>query len=293
MSERAADRQAADLLEAICALAREAGAAIMPHYEAHDGVEVTDKADGSPVTIADQAADDVIVAGLKALTPDIPIVTEEQVADGNIPDLTRSPRFWLVDPLDGTKEFIRKRDEFTVNIALIDDHRPVMGVVFAPALDRLFAGRAEGGAFLEDGESRQAISARAPASDGLVMVASRSHSQGEGQSGSYAGHPIKALAQRGSSLKFCLVAAGEADIYPRAGPTSEWDTAAGHAVLAAAGGHVVVMQDGQPLGYGLKAPDFLNPFFIATGKFTVPPQPLPAESPKPAKQTRTDNPGPQ
>lgn len=269
------------LIEAVCTLAREAGAAIMPHYRALADGDVSEKIDGSPVTAADHAADQVILAGLRSLTPDIPIITEEEVAAGRIPALDRGRPFWLVDPLDGTKEFIKKRDEFTVNIALIQEYRPVLGVVYAPALDQLFGGYQGGSAFIEDGAAPRApIAVRQPPEAGLTLVASRSHGKGEGESGSYAGYRIADVAARGSSLKFGLIAAGKADIYPRPGPTSEWDTAAGDAVLRAAGGHVMIMETGAPLLYGTKAPDFLNPAFIATGPFTVPPQPQ--QEPKPA-----------
>ena len=237
----------------LCALAREAGRAIMAVYATP--FEARAKADHSPVTAADEAAEQLIVAGLTRLTPEIPIVAEEAVAAGRAP--TRlGARFWLVDPLDGTREFIARNGEFTVNIALIEGGRPTLGVVLAPAIDALY---------WSDG--RQAfrgetpIRARSPATDGLVVLASRSHRTPETDA-YIAALKVKSLASAGSSLKFCQLAAGEADLYPRHGRTMEWDTAAGDAVLRAAGGSVTTL-DGHALVYG--KPGFENPHFIARG----------------------------
>ena len=256
----------AALLAALGALAREAGKLIMAIYATDFAVQ--GKADASPVTEADQRAEAVILAGLAALAPDIPVVAEEAVAAGHIPQV--GERFWLVDPLDGTKEFIQRNGEFTVNIALIDHGLPVLGVVLAPALGpqgRLWAGAVGHGATVEDEAGRRRISCRAVPADGLSVLASRSHGDAAALDGFLAGYlagrRVAALSTAGSSLKLCLLAAGQADLYPRLGRTMEWDIAAGHAVLAAAGGHLCRVDDGTPLRYG--KPGFENPHFFATG----------------------------
>jgi 3'(2'), 5'-bisphosphate nucleotidase len=247
-----------DLLEPLIALARQAGDVIMAVYAGEFGVR--DKDDTSPVTAADEQAEAVILAGLAALAPEIPVVAEEEVAAGRTPEV--GARFWLVDPLDGTKEFIRRNGEFTVNIALIEDGQPVLGVVLAPALGRLYAGAAGKGAFVEDERGRRPIRCRIPPADGLTVVASRSHGDAAALEAFLAGRKVANLGSAGSSLKLCLVAAGEADLYPRLGRTMEWDIAAGQAVLAAAGGHLATI-DGRPMEYG--KPDFANPHFVAAG----------------------------
>jgi 3'(2'), 5'-bisphosphate nucleotidase len=230
--------------------------------------EVQTKPDESPVTAADHAAEKLILARLSQGVPGVPIVAEEQVAAGNVPPSAAT--FFLVDPVDGTSEFIQKRGDFTVNIALVRDGVPELGVVYAPAKSRLFAGDAVKGEAFRTGQSpedtgqaaRTAIRTRQPAAAGLTVVASRSHRSPETDAW-LAQVKVAELVSVGSSLKFCLVAAGEADLYPRLGPTMEWDTAAGHAVLSAAGGEVVTL-DGSPFRYG--KPDFRNPSFIATGR---------------------------
>jgi 3'(2'), 5'-bisphosphate nucleotidase len=253
--------QRAKLVEALVALAEQAGAAIMPHFRSDIAVEK--KADASPVTAADRDADQVILAGLAQLTPDIPAVTEEEVAEGRIPDISGG-RFWLVDPLDGTKEFIGGRDEFTVNIALIERGRPVLGVVGAPALGVLYAASGPGAATRrERGGAPVPIRARPAPAEGLSVLMSRLHGSRPDLDSYLASFPIKERLAAGSSLKFCWLAEGRADLYPRFGPTNEWDTAAGHAVLAAAGGSVRTL-DGAELGYG--KPAFRNPNFIARGR---------------------------
>jgi 3'(2'), 5'-bisphosphate nucleotidase len=238
-------------------LAREAGAAIMAVYDSPDfGVRA--KADASPVTEADLAADRIIVAGLEAAFPGIPVVTEER-ADSH--DLGHGRTHFLVDPLDGTKEFVGRRGDFTVNIALIEDGRPVAGVVYAPALGRLFRTEPGGGAaeVLADGTVRP-LRVAEPDNGALRVVASKSHR--DAATDAYiARYAVADFRSAGSSLKFCLVASGEADFYPRLGRTMEWDTAAADAVLRAAGGHVVRLDDGTALAYG-KA-DRGNPFFLA------------------------------
>ncbi|CAH0168668.1 3'(2'),5'-bisphosphate nucleotidase CysQ [Roseomonas sp. CECT 9278] len=248
------------LAAAFAAIAQDAGARIMAFYGAA-GVQA--KADGSPLTQADLAAHDAILAGLAAACPDLPVVSEEDAARaGTAPD---GP-FILVDPLDGTREFISGNGEFTVNIALIDAGAPVAGVVLAPALGRMWVGVQGAGAAASgpDGAPQRPILVRAPAPPGLVAVASRSHRDAETES-FLAGLPIAGLRSVGSSLKFCLVAEGEADVYPRFGPTMEWDTAAGQAVLEAAGGRVVC-PDGTPFRYGKAGAAWRNGGFVAWGR---------------------------
>ncbi len=248
---------AAPWLEALAQIARDAGQVIMAIYQTD--FSSRGKADASPVTEADEKAEEMITAALRALTPDIPIVAEEAVSAGHIPQV--GDRFWLVDPLDGTKEFINRNGEFTVNIALIEHGKPTLGVVLAPALGRLFAGQVGQGAYVEDAQGRRPIHCRAVPAEGLTVVASRSHGDAAALDQFLAGRKVAALANAGSSLKLCLVAAGEADLYPRLGRTMEWDIAAGHAVLAAAGGKVETLA-GAELGYG--KPGFDNPHFVAS-----------------------------
>lgn len=250
------------LLEEICRIAREAGAAILPHYANPDLVALS-KADASPVTAADHAAEAVIVAGLRRLTPDIPIVAEEMVAAGRVPDVSGG-RFWLVDPLDGTKEFVKKIPEFTVNIALVEGSRPVLGVVYAPASDSLYAGAGPGTAFMEiDGHGREPMAVRRMNPEAITVALSRTYGSGTQLSHFLEHYRVKEQIQSGSSIKFCLVARGLADVYPRYGGSSEWDTAAGQAVLEAAGGSVCEADSDRPLAYG--KPRFGNPSFIAWG----------------------------
>lgn len=247
------------ILDRIVAIAREAGREILPHYES-DGV-IDSKYDGSPVTAADRAAEVIIVAALRRLTPDIPVVAEEAVAAGEVPDVSGG-RFWLVDPLDGTKEFINKRGDFTVNIGLIDAGGPVLGVVHTPVDGMVWAGLVGAGAWEEDADgNRRPITVRTADPAALTVVASKSHRNPELEA-YIATLPVAQSVSRGSALKFCLVARGEADVYPRTGPTMEWDTAAGHAVLLAAGGTLTTF-DGAPFLYS--KPEFRNGHFIARG----------------------------
>jgi 3'(2'), 5'-bisphosphate nucleotidase len=248
----------AQMLEKLAAIARQAGDAIMQIYETDFAVR--DKTDASPVTVADECAEACILAALASLAPHIPAVSEEAAAAGKVPDFGRS--FWLVDPLDGTKEFIGRNGEFTVNIALIEDGFPVLGVVFAPALNQLFAGAQGLGAWLEDAQGRRPIRCRSVPDLGLDVVASRSHGDVAALDAYLEGRLVNSTRGAGSSLKLCLIAAGAADLYPRLGRTMEWDIAAGHAVLAAAGGHVRTMQ-GAELAYGKAGLD--NPHFVASG----------------------------
>lgn len=246
------------LLDAATPLIREAGLLVMRVYATDFQVEI--KGDQSPVTLADQCAEKVIFEGLRRLTPHIPIVGEEAASAGDIPDV--SDRFWLVDPIDGTKEFISRNGEFTINIALIDHGVPVLGLVLAPALGRLFGGAAGLGAWVEDHERRRPITVRTVPSEGLTVVGSRHHGDGAAVTALLAGRRIAAHRTVGSSLKLCLVAEGAADVYPRFGRTMEWDTAAGDAVLRAAGGAVRTIA-GELLAYA--KPGFENPDFAAWG----------------------------
>ena len=252
----------ARLLDDIAEAAREAGEAILTVVRR--GFDVEAKKDSSPVTEADRAAELIILAALARAAPGVPVIAEEEVAAGRIP--AHDDVFFLVDPLDGTKEFVRGGDDYTVNIGLIERGAPRLGTVFAPATGRLHGGVVEAGAWLDEGNGRRPIATR-PRSEHLTAVASKSHlnqatvdylQEAAGGCG---------YVSIGSSLKFCIVAEGEADIYPRASPTSEWDTAAGHAVLLAAGG-LVDGPDGEALRYG--KPTFLNRGFVATSGWKPP-----------------------
>ncbi|HWL67222.1 MAG TPA: 3'(2'),5'-bisphosphate nucleotidase CysQ [Geminicoccus sp.] len=245
------------ILPQVVAIADRAGAAILRHYE--QGTAATAKADGSPVTAADQDAEALIVAALRELTPSIPVVAEEAVAAGDVPEVGNGS-FWLVDPLDGTREFIARNGEFTVNIALIEARRPILGVVLAPAIRTAWWGAIGHGATLRDPDGTRAIQAR-PVPAAPVAVASRSHRDARTDAW-LAEQNVADIVSAGSSLKFCRVAEAKADLYPRFGRTMEWDTAAGQAVLEAAGGRVLRL-DGSPLAYA--KPGFENPEFIARG----------------------------
>ena len=243
-------------------LSLEAGEKIMEVYNSPD-FEIKTKSDESPVTEADEAADAIISAGLRAAFPDVALVTEEQ-ADSHGQDVST---FLIVDPLDGTKEFINRRGDFTVNIAYVLDGSPVRGIVYAPAKERLFYTDAGGNAVEEIGPfdkeivgELKPIRVSKPDNEALFVVASKSH-RDQATDDYLAKYNAKDLQSAGSSLKFCLVATGEADLYPRVGRTMEWDTAAGHAVLVGAGGDVVRFDNHQPLRYGKEG--FANPFFIA------------------------------
>lgn len=249
------------LLEDIAVAAREAGAAILEIVER--GFEIESKSDLSPVTEADRAAELVILAALARAVPTIPVVAEEEVAAGRIPAV--GDTFFLVDPLDGTKEFIRGGDDYTVNIGLIADGEPLLGAVFAPARGAVFAGLVGEGAWIEDSSGRRPIHTR-QSGQTLTAVASKSHfSQPTADYLEAVG--ASDYVGIGSSLKFCIVAEGKADIYPRLSPTSEWDTAAAHAVLLAAGGRVDG-PGGSALAYG--KPTFLNRGFVATSGWKPP-----------------------
>ena len=250
------------LLEALVVASRAAGAEILKLVEA--GFEIETKCDESPVTVCDRAAEMIILRALERCAPGVPVVAEEEVAAGRIP--AHGDVYFLVDPLDGTKEFVRGGDDYTVNIGLIIGGQPRLGVVYQPACDRLWGGLVGEGAFLEADGERRSIRTR-ELGDRRAAVASKSHF-----TQSTADYLAEAIGlcehvSVGSSLKFCIVAEGRADIYPRLSPTSEWDTAAGHAVLLAAGGRVDG-PDGLPLAYGKTA--FLNRAFCATAGWQAP-----------------------
>ncbi|WP_322867316.1 3'(2'),5'-bisphosphate nucleotidase CysQ [Aquicoccus sp. G2-2] len=242
-------------------LALEAGEKIMDIYGSDD-FEVRAKSDDSPVTAADEAADAIISEGLRAAFPDVLLVTEEQAES----HAQRAASFLIVDPLDGTKEFIHRRGDFTVNIAYVEDGVPTRGLVYAPAKGRMFYTLADGSAAEEKGPfgakpgALRALRTSQPDNEALMVVASKSHLTDETKD-YIAKYAVRDFKSAGSSLKFCLVASGEADLYPRVGRTMEWDTAAGHAVLAGAGGAVVRFDDLSPLRYGKEA--YANPYFIA------------------------------
>ncbi len=245
-------------------LARRAGAAILEVYA--DSFAVETKSDDSPLTAADMASHRIIVAGLRALTPDIPVLSEESKSiDWNVRRTWE--RYWLVDPLDGTREFVKRNGEFTVNIALIEDHAPVLGVVLLPVSGELYYGVAGEGAFLESGPGAlpRPVATRAAAAI-PVVAGSRSHGN-ERQAAMLARLGSHRLVSVGSSIKFCMVARGDADLYLRLGPTSEWDTAAAQAVVEQAGGAVVGLQ-GEPLRYNTKD-SLLNPEFLTLGDPSV------------------------
>ncbi|APX13959.1 3'(2'),5'-bisphosphate nucleotidase CysQ [Tateyamaria omphalii] len=251
-----------DLIPVIRKLALEAGDKIMEIYDADD-LDVKVKSDDSPVTEADEAADALISAGLRAAFPDVMLVTEEQSATHD----TSGTTFLIVDPLDGTKEFVHRRGDFTVNIALVEDGVPTRGVVYAPAKGRMFYTQADGQTVEETGALDKdnvgdvtLLSVADSDNSALMVVASKSH-RDQATDDYINKYAVKDMKSAGSSLKFCLVATGEADIYPRVGRTMEWDTAAGHAVLTGAGGKVVRFDDHAPLFYGKDG--YANPFFIA------------------------------
>lgn len=255
------DAELADLLPPLMGIARRAGAAVMSIYATDFGVATKD--DDSPVTQADLAAEAIIQEELRRLRPDIPVVSEEAYDAGT----ALAECFWLVDPLDGTKEFINRNGEFTINIALIEAGEPVLGVVLAPAVGRvgrLFAGARGTGALLEDERGLRGLRCRAQPATGASLVSSRSHGDEAALESLIAerGWRVAEQVTAGSSLKLCLIAAAEADLYPRLGRTMEWDIAAGHAVLAAAGGSLCDLA-GEALRYG--KPGLENPHFIAQG----------------------------
>lgn len=262
------------LVEKLLPAVLAAGRIEMRHFKA--GVAVETKADTTPVTVADREAEAVLVDGLKRAAPGIPIIAEEAVAAGRVPAVTDA--FFLVDPLDGTRAFIKSSPEFTINIGLVEGDRPVFGIIYAPALDLLFATLAPDKAVeihlspdaattrLSECELKP-LHTREPDPKALVAFASRSHAT-ESTEAFLSRLPIAEKRKASSSLKFCLIARGEADLYARLGQTSEWDTAAGHAILAAAGGSVTTV-DGAPLRYAKKEAGFANPHFVAWARSSL------------------------
>ena len=251
------------LVEPVCAIARRAGAAILPYYRTD--LDIDRKDDRSPVTEADHAADAVIVPALEALTPDIPVVSEERAASHRTDG---AGAYWLVDPLDGTREFINRRDEFTVNIALVAGRRPVFGVLGIPVQDVVYtgytAGNGTGAASRQAGDGpAEPVAVRAEPAAGIVVAASRSHDNWDELDDFLDGENVARRIIAGSALKFALVAEGSADLYPRLGPTMEWDTAAGQAIVEAAGG-TVRMLDGGLLTYGKAG--WRNAGFVVRGR---------------------------
>jgi len=247
-------------MEALLELARKAGAAILEIY--NTDFSVTGKADNTPLTEADLAAHRLIVSTLQRLTPDIPVLSEESTS---IPFETRRTwqSYWLIDPLDGTKEFVKRNGEFTVNIALIEDHLPTLGVIYAPVIDKLYYGVVAEGAWMKEGKAKAtAIRVAAKRRDPILVAGSRSHAS---ESLKHFLHNLgeHELLSMGSSLKSCLVAEGKADLYPRLGLTSEWDTGAAQAIVEAAGGRITML-DMQPLRYNTKD-SLLNPHFFVFG----------------------------
>ena len=261
MADFSLDQGVAKLLPAVKSIAREAGQVILRYYT--DTVSAHVKADGSPVTAADHAAEAVILPALHHLTPNIPVISEEQHSAGKSP-VGDHDTFWLVDPLDGTRSFVEHTGEFTVNIGLVSNGVPILGVMYLPVDGDLYAAAGPGTAVhCVQGRADVHISARTMPADGLVVLSSRSHGDRAKLDAFLQGKLVREHRHSSSALKFCVLARGEADIYPRFGPTCEWDTAAGHAILLAAGGSIET-PDGKPLGYG--KPNFLNGEFVAYGR---------------------------
>ncbi|PJB69106.1 MAG: 3'(2'),5'-bisphosphate nucleotidase [Alphaproteobacteria bacterium CG_4_9_14_3_um_filter_47_13] len=257
--------------EALCnmmkRIALEAGEVTLSYFDESGYEGANTKGDGSPVTAADIAAERIIEKALAALIPEIPMVGEEASEEGRTPDLSRNDYFWLVDPLDGTKEFISGSGDYTVNIALIHKGIPLIGVVYAPVKGELYAGHGPGTAtsYREESNKEKSIRVRKPPEQGIIVVASASHGDRGKLDDFLKDYKVAKLLKRGSSLKICAIAAGKADLYPRFGPTCEWDTAAADAVLRAAGGIITDVQ-GHDFSYGHSDRKFLNPEFIASAR---------------------------
>lgn len=257
---------------ALCNIVRriaiEAGHVILEYYDEAGYQGADAKGDGSPVTAADHAAEALIEKGLRDLLPGVPVVGEEAAEAGTLPDLISTDYIWYVDPLDGTKEFIRGGADFTVNIGLVHQGIPLLGVVYAPARGELYAGYGPDTAlrWLEDSGKEKPINARPPPREGLCVVASAHHDLMHELENFLSSYKVARVLKMGSSLKICAVAAGKADLYPRLGPTSYWDTAAGDAVLRSAGGQLMDFQ-GRDLTYASNDTRFINPSFVAAGRW--------------------------
>ncbi len=251
-------------------IALAAGEIILDHYDEGGFHGAVQKGDGSPVTQADREAEAYIVAELYKVVPDVPVVGEELVADGQCPDLTGAEYIWLVDALDGTREFIEGGDEFTVNIALLKQGVPVLGVVYAPVKGELYAGCTEEDGttkalrWLEETGSEKDIRTRAMPRQGMTVMVSKTRNDGAALDTFLEQFKVEKQIRRASSLKLCAIAAGKADLYPKFAETCAWDIAAGHAILSAAGG-TVMAADGGPMRYCLDDPAFRNGHFVASG----------------------------
>lgn len=258
----------AALCNRVRVIAEGAGALVLPYHEALGDLAVEKKADGSPVTQADRAAEEFITAGLRELAADIPVVGEETAQD--LPQDWRAGQyFWLVDPIDGTREFLRGGNDFTINIALIEDGEPVLGVIYAPALEEMYAGFTDSDGtktayrVIAETSRDKPMQVRRPPHAGLTIMASTQYPVGGVMDDFLKEFKVEKVIKRASSLKICAIAAGKADLYPRFGRTGEWDTAAGDAILRAAGGVIKAYDTRAPLRYGLRAPHFENPAFVA------------------------------
>lgn len=255
------------LIDRLVNVARQAGDITLKYYQSD--IEIQTKDNNSPVTVADQEAEECILKHLRQIDPDIPVVAEESFERGDYPNHEEITDFWLVDALDGTKSFLNHKDDYTVNIAFVKDKKPLFGLVYAPAKDEMFYGLVDQGKAFRSlgGAAFERIQVRETPKDGLTIVASRHHATPE-KVQEFLGNDyvVKEVLTLGSAFKFCAVACGIADMYPRLAPTCEWDTGAGDAVLRAAGGMVATL-DNKPFTYA-KRKDFLNPSFIAWGKFS-------------------------
>lgn len=254
----------AALCNTVRRIAVEAGELTLDYFEPGARLDVSQKPDGSPVTAADRLAEALIEKALSEITPDVPFVGEEAVSGGRIPNLSGAPYFWLVDPLDGTRDFIAGSPDYTVNIALVRNGVPTLGVIYAPAHGTLYAACEPGGAirWREETDAEKPIRVRPAPTAGLTVLSSHAHADGPRLDDFLRDIKVAKILRSSSSLKICTIAAGKADLYPRFGPTCEWDTAAGEAILRAAGGQISGL-DGANLVYGKYGEGFLNPAFIA------------------------------
>lgn len=270
MSDRLLDHPKA-LCNQVRRLVLEAGQATLPYYDIAESLSVTLKADGSPVTEADRVAEEIIEKGLKAIVPSVPVIGEEAASNGMLPDISSAPYFWLVDPVDGTKGFAS--GDYTVNVALIHNRIPIMGIIYAPVHGELYAGWGEEAIrYNEQTQTEKKIYVRQIPREGFTIVTNRTTDPHGKLENFLDRFKVAKTIRLGSSLKICLIAAGKADLYPRFGRISEWDIAAGDAILRSAGGSIIDLQ-GQPLTYGHHETGFASPEFIASGN-QIPPQDL-------------------
>lgn len=257
-------------LPALCNIVRrvavEAGEITLEYFEEGMRIAHDVKKDGSPVTEADRRAEEYICKQLKDTIADIPVIGEEAVSEGDMQDVSSQEYFWLVDPLDGTREFAEGSPDYTVNIALIKNNVPLLGVIYAPGRGELYSAYGEGTAsrWLEETGTEKSIQVRKPSRNGLIVITSKNRG-GEELERYLEEQKVEKRIKKGSSLKICAVASGKADLYPGFGETSQWDTAAGQAILEAAGGEIIDL-DGKSLSYGL-GKDFCNPKFLARSKY--------------------------